>query len=124
MWYNYASASANTIVGGSDSTIATEDICPSGWHLPGYDTDGSAGSINSLTGNLIYKVAFSPVIGGTYLNTSLDDTGCGSWWSDTASASNNRHYLHSGVVTNNQPMSVDSPGGWGRHNGRYIRCVR
>ncbi|MBR2795596.1 hypothetical protein IKE13_00900, partial [Candidatus Saccharibacteria bacterium] len=34
VWYNYASASAGTITGGSNDTRASEDICPAGWHLP------------------------------------------------------------------------------------------
>ena len=115
VWYNYASASAGTITGSSNDTRAAEDICPAGWHLPGYDTTKPAGSVNSLL-DLPDKDYFSPVTGGRYLDGTIGLTGYGYWWSSVAYNTVGRYYLNyngSSLGTNNNS----------RFGGRYIRCV-
>lgn len=118
VWYNFASASAKTITGSSNTTLATEDICPANWHLPGYDTTNLAGSINSLSSTSATSVLkFSPVTGGYYGDGSLNFTGLGYWWSTTAINASNRYYL----VYNGSSLSTNY---FYRDRGYYIRCVR
>ncbi|MBQ3413376.1 InlB B-repeat-containing protein, partial [Candidatus Saccharibacteria bacterium] len=115
VWYNYAGATAGTITGTSNSTAATYDICPKGWHLPAGNSS-AAGGINSITS---YKDAFSPVYGGYYNLGSLSNaTTYGSWWSATASNSTGRYFLY----YNNGSLSTSSY--YVRYGGFYVRCVR
>ena len=118
IWYNYAAATAKTILGSSNSTLNTENICPANWTLPSYDTSNPAGSINSLAGSdSVTTAAFSPVTGGNYGGGSVGSTGTGFWWSTTASYANSRYllrYISSSLNTNSHT----------RYSGLYIRCVR
>ena len=116
VWYNYAAASAGTITGNTNSTASSEDICPSGWHLPTYDTNGGTGTINSITGSN-YVTAFSPVTGGDYGDGSPTNTGSGYWWSATANGSTNRYRLG----YNGSSLSTTSRN---RSRGGYVRCTR
>ena len=116
VWYNYASASAGTITGSSNDTLATEDICPAGWHLPSYDTAKPAGSVNSLL-DLPIKSYFSPVTGGYYPYGSPYDTDYGYWWSSVARNDMTRYHLNYGGSSLNTSYS-------NRRSGLYIRCVR
>ena len=119
VWYNYASASAKTITGSPNSTVATEDICPANWHLPSYDTTNSAGSVNSLSSTSATSMSkFSPVTGGYYGYGSLSRTGYGYWWSTTAYDAGSRYYL------NYNGSSPDTNSVVNRDYGYYIRCVR
>ncbi|MBR3144087.1 InlB B-repeat-containing protein [Candidatus Saccharibacteria bacterium] len=118
VWYNYAAASAKTILTSSNDALATEDICPAGWHLPSYDTTSPAGSINSLTGlSSVELTAFSPVAGGFYVNGSLNSIGYGYWWSTTAIGTGSRYFLY---YTGYSLSIADNYRGY----GRYIRCTR
>ena len=108
VWYNYAAASAGTITGSSNSTDATQDICPKGWKLP---TNLQFSNITS------YKNAFSPVYGGYYYNGSLTSASTrGYWWSATASNNTNRYNLgyDSGSLNTRN---------YNRYLGYYVRCV-
>ena len=116
VWYNCASASAGTITGDSNSTDATEDICPAGWHLPSRDMTKPAGSVNSLL-DLPDKDYFSPVTGGRYYGGRISNTGNGYWWSSVADSTTARYYLfYDGSSLNTVVNS--------RYYGIYIRCVR
>ena len=119
VWYNYAAASAKTIIGGNNSDAATEDICPAGWHLPNYDTTKPAGSIDSLFGMDPAKTAaFNVLAGGYYAGGSLSSTGYGYWWSSTARISTFVYGLYySGSSLSSDANSI-------RNYGYYIRCVR
>ena len=112
VWYNYAAASAGTITSSSNRTAASEDICPSGWHLPANGT--AAGQIGSVTS---YKDAFSPVTGGYYYNGSLNNTGYGYWWSATARNDAHRYNL----VYYGSSLYTDYNN---RNLGFYVRCTR
>ena len=118
VWYNYASASAGTITGTSNDTLAREDICPAGWHLPSYDTTKPAGSVNSLL-DLQDKDYFSPVTGGLYSGGSLVNTGYGYWWSSIALNSVSRYRLY----YDGSSLSTSSGSQVSRYHGFYIRCV-
>ena len=115
VWYNYYAATAGTIAGSSNNTLATEDICPAGWHLPSYDEAKPAGSINSLL-DLPITSYFSPVTGGYYYGGRIRNTDRGYWWSSVALGTANRYVLVNGSSLNTG--SVD------RGDGYYIRCVR
>ena len=112
VWYNYAAATAMTISGDSNSTNATEDICPKNWRLP---------ANSEQLGITSYEDAYSPVTGGYYYNGYRNYTEYGHWWSATASATASgasyRHYLGydgSSLIT-----------GYGsREVGYFVRCIR
>lgn len=118
VWYNYAAASAKTILTSNNSNEATEDICPAGWHLPNYDATKPAGSVNSLAGiSSVGVTAFQPVTGGNYYNGSPNNTSYGYWWSSTANNTNSRYYLYyNGSSLNTNYLN--------RYYGMYVRCVR
>ena len=109
VWYNYAAATAKTITGSSNSTSATQDICPKSWRLP---TSSEQSGITS------YKDAYSPVAGGNYGGGSLFDTGYGSWWSATAYNSTVRYGLGYGGG------SLYTHSSYYRYNGIFVRCIR
>ena len=118
VWYNYAAASAKTILTSSNTNEATEDICPAGWHLPNYDDTKPAGSVNSLAGiSSVGVTAFQPVTGGYYYGGSINAPGNGYWWSSTAVNSGYRYYLY--YNGSSLDTSYNS-----RYYGMYIRCVR
>ncbi|MBQ2695442.1 hypothetical protein IJG04_02270 [Candidatus Saccharibacteria bacterium] len=111
-WYNYCSASAGTVCS-QTQLDASEDICPSGWHLPSYNT--SPGSISGITS---YSSAFSPIYGGYYYNGLLNSaTTYGRWWSATASSANGQYnlYYYNGSLNTNYNN---------KRLGHYVRCVR
>ena len=108
VWYNYYAATASTVSGSSNSTAASQDICPAGWRLP---TNSEFSGITS------YSSAFSPVTGGYYSNGSLYNTGNGDWWSATASSTTRRYHLN----WNGSSLGTYA---YYRYGGRYVRCVR
>ena len=127
-WYNYAAATTEQITGYSNSTIATQDICPSGWHLPSGPNTMEGSDINKLVGNTmsgsqdstIGLVAFGAIVGGRYLNGELIHTDSGNWWSTAARAITSRYviYFNGGTA---QFIASDYVG---RDTGRFIRCVK
>ncbi len=122
VWYNYVAVSAKTITGSSNSTIATEDICPANWHLPSYDTVNAPGSVNSLASNSGASVVkFMPIVGGFYRNGSLMGD-AGFWWSNAATSANGRYYLS--YYNNYLSLSYNFNASYGRYYGFYARCVR
>ncbi|MBR6505854.1 hypothetical protein IKT18_03415 [Candidatus Saccharibacteria bacterium] len=119
VWYNFASASAKTITGDS-SAVATEDICPAGWHLPGYDANNSPGSINSLTSTSATSVTmFLPEVGGYYRNGLLNNANTqGVWWQSAPYGAGHSWSLN--YFNNNNGLVID----YGfRSDGLRIRCV-
>ena len=119
VWYNYAAASAKTILTSNNTNEATEDICPAGWHLPNRDTTGPAGSIDSLTSmDSIGIAAFQHITGGHYYNGSISSSNRGNWWSATTGDTVYRRYF---LAYNTASLYTVSSG---RDNGYYVRCVR
>ena len=111
--YSHAIASAGTIVNKSDSdesgnlNTATESVCPKGWTLPSKTQIDGQRNINS----------FSPVLGGYYVNSTLDrESTHGYWWGSTAYSGAWRYYLG---YDGNLYTSIYGY----RHDGHYIRCV-
>ena len=114
-WYNYTLASAGTITDenttssnpATNTTPATESICPKGWTLPSKTQIDGQRNVSS----------FSPVLGGLYVNGSLyNESTDGYWWDSTAYNSAIRYrlsYNGSSLYTGNG----------GRHDGFYVRCV-
>ncbi|MBQ2695578.1 hypothetical protein IJG04_03020, partial [Candidatus Saccharibacteria bacterium] len=119
-WYNYCSASAGTVCSQTQKD-ATEDICPSGWHLPSYNTapgafSGMTGTVSTTgTNNASY---FSPIYGGSYYGGSSNRaTTYGYWWSATAYNASNQYNLY----YSNGSLGT---GNGGKRYGYYVRCVR
>ena len=111
VWYNFVAASANTIVGESNSVSATEDICPAGWKLPTYGASIGWSSESEK---------FSIVTNGTYQNGSLTATDYGRWWTETKTDS--MPQVDIGM------MWGRNDGGMGgtfttRNSGHSIRCI-
>lgn len=129
-WYNYAAATAGTITGSSNTTEATQDICPKGWKLPDGHNTGVAGATTldqyKLANNKwqsydkTYQTVFNSVAAGRYNSGSLYDSGTlGYWWSSTAYATTSRYsllyYTSYGLRSGNS---------YDRYNGLSVRCVK
>lgn len=125
--YNYAAATAGTIIGTSDNTDATEDICPKGWKLPDGHNAGTSGATTldqyHLANNKwhtwddTYTVAFNAVAAKVYSDGTLV-TSNGNWWSSTANGATSRYYLRyssSGLYS--------GLGDGNRYYGLSVRCV-
>ncbi len=110
VWYNYVAASAGTITGGSNTTEASESVCPAGWRLPTND------EISGITG---YVDTFSPVVGGRYDNGSLDYLNGGWWWSSTVGPTEETRYR---LGYDGSPYLYT--GYSYRQQGNYVRCIR
>ena len=116
VWYNYTLATAGTIIDenttssspATNTTEATESICPKGWTLPSKTQIDSQRNIAS----------FSPVLGGGYFNGTLyfEDTH-GYWWGSTAYNGARRYLLY----YNGSSLYTS---GNNRHDGLYVRCVQ
>lgn len=128
-WYNYAAATAGTITGSSNTTEATQDICPKGWKLPDGHNTGVAGATTldqyKLANNKwqsydkTYQTVFNSVAAGNYYGGSLNDSGSlGFWWSSTASNTTDRYRLYYGTSN-----GLDSGGSSVRFYGFSVRCV-
>lgn len=128
-WYNYAAATAGTITGSSNTTEATQDICPKGWKLPDGHNTGVAGATTldqyKLANNKwqsydkTYQTVFNSVAAGSYNIGSLNTSGSsGYWWSSTAFNTTNRYNL----VYNTSHGLLSGLSG-NRYNGLSVRCV-
>lgn len=127
-WYNYASATAGTITGNQNSTSATQDICPSGWHLPTAPSTTIGTDGNRLIGNTTrgYRTpandltTFGAIAGGYYLNGSASNTNYGYWWSSSADDNSNRYTLSSLPSSNLYSAEFK----YSRYIGMFVRCVK
>ena len=128
VWYNYAAASAQTILGGSNSAEAIEDICPANWKIPSHDDSKSAGSADSLSDASTAVIsAFSPVAGGFYSGGSIGKTNIGYWWTSIAYNSGTRYvlkYENGNLGVSYRYVSGVNYAYYDRYKGKYIRCSR
>ena len=115
VWYNYTLASAGTIIDknttssnpANNMNTATESVCPSGWALP---TTKQIDNNKDIT-------SFNPVLGGYYVNGTLDNENTrGGWWGSTAYNGASRYALRY------DGSSLYTSYGL-RHRGCYVRCV-
>ncbi|MBQ2695309.1 hypothetical protein IJG04_01580, partial [Candidatus Saccharibacteria bacterium] len=134
VWYNFVAASAGQITGRSNTDNATQDICPSGWHLP----TGPSTIINTDLNKLVDNTAsgwqittglsvFGAVAGGFYDDGMTNENGIiygpdyGFYWSATSRNSNSRYdlqyYASNGNFTNNNTWNY-------RYLGYFVRCVK
>ena len=129
-WYNYAAATAGTITGSSNTTEATQDICPKGWKLPDGHNTGVAGATTldqyKLANNKwqsydkTYQTVFNSVAAGYYSSGSLSNSGSdGRWWSSTAYRTALRYNLNY-----NTSNGLYSGHYYYRYNGNSVRCVK
>ena len=123
-WYNFTLASAGTIFDENttssnpvtNSSPATESVCPKGWTLP---SRAQTQTIGSSSGSSTYVSVFSPVVGGSYANGTLNnEEGRGIWWGSNIGTVNfyQRYFL--GYRDN----ILDAKSG-SRYAGMYIRCI-
>jgi uncharacterized protein (TIGR02145 family) len=132
--YNYAAATAGTITGDSNSTPATQDICPSGWHLPSGPNTTEGTDFNKFFGNTTtgwqsatgtQMANFNPVYGGYLINGGFSWVNYGFWWSSTPSAGDEdwrRLLIY--YNSQNDTFKGDSDANTNRGCGYFIRCVR
>ena len=114
-WYNYTLASAGTITGTNNTTTATQSLCPKGWTLP---TQTQIDSLSGGSSSTTYVGSFSPVLGGYYSDTTLnEESTTGVWWGSTAYSSVRRDSLF-------YDGSRLYTGYNRRYNGSYVRCVQ
>ena len=110
-WYNYAGATAGTITGNSNTTTATYDICPAGWHLPPSSEVGPTDVINH---NLFFSGYY---LNGTYTLSSR----AGEWW--TRSSYNDTTRYAKGLIARQTNYDIET-GSFARNYGLHIRCIR
>lgn len=88
VWYNFAFATAGTIIGGSNKlNDAVEDICPAGWRLPTGPNTTNGTDINKLFNNTVsgYQTtpdliaAFNADGRGYYYNGSRESVSMSRW---------------------------------------------
>ena len=129
VWYNYYSATVGTISGASNYTVPTNDICPSGWHLPTGPSTISNRDFSKLVGNTSSEQqstsglsAFGAVAGGNFSYGIRQNSGWGWWWSANAYVDSNRYSLgyNSGTGLFDGAYGVNML----RTAGNYIRCVK
>ena len=119
-WYNYAAASGGTITGTYNSTTATYDICPKGWHLPANNT--TPGAFVDVTN---YVSSFNPIYGGFYFDdgNSGSQSEAGYFWSATPNGSTMRHAMmyKNGTL---YAYHISNENSGNRIYGFYVRCVK
>ena len=121
-WYNYALASAGTIMNANsedtagNTAPATESVCPKGWALP---AKTQIDSLSGGSGSTAYVGSFSPVRGGHYVNGTLyDEATNGFWWGSEMYNSSRRYYLNYSGTKLYTHYYAD------RYTGLYVRCVQ
>ena len=108
-WYNYAAASAGSIVGTNNTAETTQDICPAGWKLP---------SQQDINGVISYFASTNPGYGGYYANGVLENSSTHAYWlSSTASGQATRYYLS--YVSGSTSIGTANF----RMAGSFIRCL-
>ena len=145
-YYNWTAAIASnnsTNIGSTVGEIASNSICPKGWHLPNASQtdnvnnefgrmlygegitaalsngDDSVGyyngvtSFNKLRSNPYYFVRSGDINGGTLNNPGVNS----DYWSSTVSSSTNAYYLRFNGTDIYPGRSYD------RYYGRSVRCV-
>lgn len=122
VYYNFCSASANTVCSDTSPQSATYDICPAGWRLP---TGGSSGELQGLYatyGNVSgFNLGFSTALSGWYdanARRYMDFNSAVVYWSSTASNNINKTYILK--LTRN---SILQNTGYLENNGFSIRCM-
>lgn len=125
-WYNYYAATAGTISTNSNTNEATNDICPTAWHLPSGPNTTEGTDLNRLIDNTTSgwqsattgAIAFGAINGGIYNYNTHYNYYLGGWWSSTAIDVGSRSYLYydSSKFSGSHTMQ--------RFQGFYIRCVK
>ena len=132
VYYNYAAATAGTILGEeSNTTEASRDICPKGWKLPSHDeqsallsaygvTNDAAGSgiITSPPLNFVYSGYIEYNWTSPRYQGSSAYLRYGNWWSSTAMTGTWRYNI---VLGKDVASTVN--GNPKRCHGYTIRCV-
>lgn len=108
VWYNYAAASAMSIIGSSSTSAQVYDLCPKGWKLP---------NIAEYRSIIDHATEFSPVTGGEWASGTLYYPQYGYWWISEAYNATYRYYIDADTKFYN--IFHDGY----RGNGFFIRCI-
>jgi len=100
-----------TITGSSNSTAATSDICPAGWHLPNHSEMSSISSGYATDFN-------ADSSGGMYQGGQQTGSGMVMYWSSDAYNANLRRALDYRTGANINPNNAGY-----RYYGEYTRCI-
>ena len=117
VWYNYAAASAGTVTGDSNSTAASQDICPTNWKMPSMAEAALLVNDDDTTDRSGYD-AFKPVSGGYYRNGAYNGGGGGWWWLTDVYAAAARRQIGYGKGNTRVGIGADR-----RIDGIYVRCI-
>ena len=113
VWYNYVTATAGTTTGINNNIVSTESVCPKGWALP------TTKQIDNQKDTSDFIATFSPVFGGDYNNSNLDNESTyGFWWGSEAYNQMERWLM---AYTSSDFLYTNFH--YRRTNGFYIRCV-
>jgi uncharacterized protein (TIGR02145 family) len=139
--YSWFGATAGTGIGTMTSTIATDSICPTGWHLPtaanvgtipnadwGTDRNEFTTMYSNIGGTYAKTVGASSVFRGVHSGLTYTDTSYflsyqgsqGYLWSSSATATASNAYLF------NFSTSVVTPAfatNTYKYYGRAVRCI-
>ena len=110
VWYNYAAASAMTILGNSNFDEAQHSVCPKNWRLP---------SQTAFENIFDYKNEFSPQSQGVYYFTSLLADAYSFYWT-TSVPDTNDGAIRANFQNNGSRVFVNS---YLRETGMAVRCV-
>ena len=117
VWYNYAAASAGTIVGRNNTDPQIYDVCPAGWRLP------NDSEIDTIVDNISQ---FNLTTGGVYSGgAKLYAEETGRWWGSNVGFMTNVDELRARSML--RYFTPDSPDisrrPQYRYFGMYIRCI-
>ena len=117
VWYNYAAATAGTVIHKSSSTInAQYSICPAGWRLPTASERETLRAEANIDTDLMNTL--HPVYGGYYRSGVLyTASSAGFWWLSSPNLGQDYMYMY----YNGGKLYL---GGMYRYHGIYVRCVR
>ena len=115
-WYNYAAATAGTIVTASTKDEDVYNICPYGWTLPSHAQNKAL-----ITALSVDNTVFSPLYGGHYKNGLHNSAATnGYWWSSTTTSAATARWT---LRYKNDTLSTVALTLGLRYLGDYVRCV-
>ena len=121
VWYNYCAASVGTICDSKTTVATTEDVCPSGWHLPTTSNAGAfTGSSQTAADNI---TAFEPAVGGFFYGSNSITSGFKAFlWTSSVASDIHRVFLR--YDSSNGEFISSAGDGGRRYVGSSIRCVK
>lgn len=121
VFYNYCALSAGTVCSSSNSSNATQDICPKGWHLPTGNSSGQYQALRTATGSAsAFNTALSVTLSGVYRESSLSSYGSAVFY--YSSSVYDSTSMYGPYITGSS--AVDVLNYTTRNSGWSARCVK